>query len=61
MSKKKSKGGKSGAAQAKSMVMVPLYRSRVEPTPRKDKAPSKRQLIAQSDGWASDKSKSTGQ
>lgn len=55
MSKKKSKGGKSGAAQAKSMVMVPLYRSRVEQTQRKDKAPSKQQLIAQSDGWASPK------
>ena len=61
MSKKKCKGGKSGAAQAKSMVMVPLYRSRVEQTQRKDKAPSKRQLIAQSDGWASNKAKTLGQ
>jgi stalled ribosome alternative rescue factor ArfA len=29
MAKNKSKGGKSGAAQAKSLVMQPLYRSRV--------------------------------
>lgn len=53
MAKKKSKGGKTGAAQAKSMVMQPLFRSRVGSCDKTEyKRIGRKALISLADGNA---------